>query len=76
MAQRMVQPTIKEISGVDHPAHLSEGWLMMKGVSPEIALQLARAEAIAKGLDPTSVTLPSSTETHKGSATMITDRMI
>jgi hypothetical protein len=73
----MVSPTINEISGVDHPAHLTEGWLMMKDASPETALLLARAEAIAKGLDPTSVTLPGNTETHKGSvSTMpITDEV-
>lgn len=59
----MVEPTIKELSGVDHPAHLTEGWLMMKGVSPELAQMLADAELIAKGIDPTSVTSPVSNAT-------------
>lgn len=33
----MVTPAIKEVSGVDHPAHLREGWLLMKslGFDPE-----------------------------------------
>lgn len=54
----MVEPTLTELSGVDHPAHLTEGWLMMKGASPEIAQMLANAELIAKGIDPASVTSP------------------
>lgn len=66
MPKRMVEPTIKELSGVDHPAHLSEGWLMMKDASPETARLLADAELIAKGFDPRnhdrtgSVTMPIS----------------
>lgn len=65
MPKQMVEPTIKELSGVDHPAHLTEGWLMMKGASPEVSLMLARAEAIAKGLDPASVTLPVTPATNR-----------
>lgn len=35
MAQRkMVDLLIEETSGVDHPAHLHEGWLVMKAASP------------------------------------------
>ena len=50
--RQMVRPRIKEISGVDHPAHLTEGWLLMKDASPETAAILADAEAIAKGIAP------------------------
>ena len=45
--RQMVRPRIKEISGVDHPAHQTEGWLMMKSVDAESAEILAEAEAIA-----------------------------
>lgn len=35
MAQRkMVDLAIEETSGVDHPAHLHEGWLVMKSAAP------------------------------------------
>jgi len=30
LAKRLVRPVINEVSGVDHPAHLSAGWLVMK----------------------------------------------
>jgi len=30
LAKRLVKPVINEVSGVDHPAHLSAGWLVMK----------------------------------------------
>ena len=52
MARQMVRPRIKEISGVDHPAHLTEGWLLMKDASPETAAILAQAEALAKSSAP------------------------
>ena len=57
MPRQMVNPKINEVSGVDHPAHLIEGWLALKDASPETILLLARAEAVAKGLDPNTVTL-------------------
>jgi hypothetical protein len=55
MPRQMVKPKIREVSGVDHPAHLLEGWLMMKDASPETAVLLAQAEAIAKGIDPSTL---------------------
>lgn len=33
-ARKMVGISIEETSGVDHPAHLAEGWLVMKAASP------------------------------------------
>jgi len=33
-ARKMVNIAIEETSGVDHPAHLSEGWLVMKAADP------------------------------------------
>ena len=34
MARKLVKLNIKETSGVDHPAHLTEGWVVMKSASP------------------------------------------
>lgn len=34
-ARKMVNLSIEETSGVDHPAHLHEGWLVMKAASPD-----------------------------------------
>jgi hypothetical protein len=34
-ARKMVNLDIEETSGVDHPAHLHEGWLVMKAVSQD-----------------------------------------
>jgi len=34
MARKLVRLNIKETSGVDHPAHLHEGWVVMKSASP------------------------------------------
>lgn len=39
-ARRLVKPVIKEVSGVDHPAHAAPGWLVYKAEGdpdPEIA---------------------------------------
>jgi len=33
-ARKMVRLAIEETSGVDHPAHLNEGWLVMKAADP------------------------------------------
>lgn len=33
MPRQMIAPTIKEVSGVDHPAHLLEGWLLIKNLT-------------------------------------------
>lgn len=34
MARKLVKLNIKETSGVDHPAHLTEGWVVMKSATP------------------------------------------
>ena len=34
MARKLVKLNIKETSGVDHPAHLTEGWVVMKSAEP------------------------------------------
>jgi hypothetical protein len=46
-AQRLDDLRLGEVSGVDHPAHLEEGWMVMKAVGdslpPEVAEVLAAA---------------------------------
>lgn len=57
-ARRMVTPSIDDVSGVDHGANLVDGWMVIKAageVSPEIADVLMRAEAIAKGIDLSTI---------------------
>jgi hypothetical protein len=61
-ATQMVQPTIAELSGVDHPAHLTEGWLVLKDASPATAKLLRDAELIAKGIDPSTVRDPQGSD--------------
>lgn len=39
-ARKMVNLSIEETSGVDHPAHLHEGWLVMKAASGEAVEQI------------------------------------
>jgi len=34
VARKLVKLNIKETSGVDHPAHLTEGWVVMKSATP------------------------------------------
>lgn len=49
-ARKMVNLSIEETSGVDHPAHLHEGWLVMKAASED---------AVAVALDGAKVKTPS-----------------
>lgn len=49
-ARKMVNLSIEETSGVDHPAHLHEGWLVMKAASED---------AVAVALDSVNVEIPS-----------------
>lgn len=41
--RKMVNLAIEETSGVDHPAHLAEGWLVMKAADPD---------AVVKAMEP------------------------
>lgn len=55
MAQKMSELDVIETSGVDHPAHLVEGWVVMKqsdreGVADLISA-LAEPETITEGID-------------------------
>lgn len=49
-ARKMVNLSIEETSGVDHPAHLHEGWLVMKAASED---------AVTVALDSVEVETPS-----------------
>jgi hypothetical protein len=41
-APKMTELVIEETSGVDHPAHLHEGWLVMKTANPETVADVQR----------------------------------
>jgi hypothetical protein len=47
--RKLVKLSIKETSGVDHPAHLHDGWVVMKSATP------AQAEAVLDELRPTEI---------------------
>lgn len=47
---KMVHLAVDETSGVDHPAHLSEGWLVMKSANAE------EIEAVINSLTETTIT--------------------
>lgn len=49
-ATKMVRLAVDETSGVDHPAHLSEGWLVMKSANAE------EIEAVIDSLTETTIT--------------------
>ena len=49
-ATKMVRLAVDETSGVDHPAHLSEGWLVMKSTNAE------EIEAVIDSLTETTIT--------------------
>ena len=36
-ARKMVSLNIEEASGVDHPAHLQEGWLVIKSTDSDVS---------------------------------------
>ena len=49
-ATKMVRLAVDETSGVDHPAHLSEGWLVMKSANAE------EIEAVLDSLTESTIT--------------------
>ena len=49
-ATKMIRLAVDETSGVDHPAHLSEGWLVMKSANAE------EIEAVIDSLTETTIT--------------------
>lgn len=50
-ARKMVNLSIEETSGVDHPAHLHEGWLVMKAASLEEVDKAARQMKTEDGVE-------------------------
>jgi hypothetical protein len=49
-ATKMIRLAVDETSGVDHPAHLSEGWLVMKSANAE------EIEAVIDSITETTIT--------------------
>ena len=50
-ARKMVNLSIEETSGVDHPAHLHEGWLVMKAASSDDVEKAARPMKTEDGVE-------------------------
>lgn len=53
MARKLVKLNIKETSGVDHPAHLTEGWVIMKSEGESSEMTAVLDELRASGTIPT-----------------------
>lgn len=50
-ARKMVNLSIEETSGVDHPAHLHEGWLVMKAASSDAVDKATRPMKTEDGVE-------------------------
>lgn len=65
-APKMTELVIEETSGVDHPAHLHEGWLVIKASNTESVADVLAAlpEPLGESMseDPTEVTLETDSE--------------
>jgi hypothetical protein len=65
-APKMTELVIEETSGVDHPAHLHEGWLVIKASNTESVADVLAAlpEPLGESMseDPTEVTLEADSE--------------
>jgi hypothetical protein len=69
-ARKMVNLSIEETSGVDHPAHLTEGWLVMKSAD-ESDVQRVLDESLNREDSPMEETVNEQTEeTPKDEATV------
>lgn len=69
-ARKMVNLSIEETSGVDHPAHLTEGWLVMKSAD-ESDVQRVLDESLNREDSPMENTVEEQTEeTPKDEATV------
>jgi hypothetical protein len=55
--RKMVNLAIEETSGVDHPAHLAEGWLVMKAADPDAVV--AAMEQTTEEPDTSDEEVPS-----------------
>ena len=65
-APKMTELVIEETSGVDHPAHLHEGWLVIKASNTESVADVLAAlpEPLGESMsdDPTEVTIETDSE--------------
>lgn len=71
-APKMVNLAIEETSGVDHPAHLHEGWLVVKAADP------AEVDRIVAGLTETTQedTVPEDTTAAPESPELASDDIV
>lgn len=59
---KLVDMNIEETSGVDHPAHLREGWMVMKSADPDmVGAVLDTIKAAAGHPDTTEALMPEET---------------
>lgn len=59
---KLVDMNIEETSGVDHPAHLREGWMVMKSTDPDMVdAVLDTLKAAAGHPDTTEASMPEET---------------
>jgi hypothetical protein len=68
----MVAIDVVETSGVDHPAHLTEGWVVMKAATPEVVEGLFGSLNTMKGTNVPE-TKTGATETEKAAAPSVED---
>ena len=71
-ARKMVNLAIEETSGVDHPAHLHEGWLVMKSAD-ESEVQRVLDETLTEedsNMEETTTTATDALEVEKAEMTM------
>ena len=66
-APKMVRLAIDETSGVDHPAHLSEGWMVMKSTTTE------EIDAVLDSLSTESNTQSTKEDSVSDESTVVTE---
>ena len=59
---KLIDLDINETSGVDHPAHLHEGWVVMKSEDLDDALELIDEEPISDNTNEENVDTEATSE--------------
>lgn len=70
--RKMVNLAIEETSGVDHPAHLAEGWLVMKAADPDAvadAMGIPTDDPDASAVEPSVLKSNDAQEGHMEKST-------
>jgi hypothetical protein len=64
--QKLIELDIRETSGVDHPAHLEEGWMVMKSAGSDVTAEVERILAEAEQMHKEHSQLLAALESAKG----------